>query len=138
MTAVRVATAASRYDRYQPEHHAFEDARHRPEPEPHRKLHDLGLSAQILTRSVSEVRADALLMLFEVAVFAWFSAESTACISHGRKSMETLMHSPSVLKGRQENCGSQSLAPAVPSALCGGSLTVTTDLRPWLMHAVTS
>ena len=42
-------------------------------------------------RSVSEVRADALLMLFEVAVFAWFSAESTACISHGRKSMETLM-----------------------------------------------
>jgi hypothetical protein len=46
LTAVRVATAASRYDRYQPEHHAFEDARHRPEPEPHRKLHDLGLSAQ--------------------------------------------------------------------------------------------
>ncbi len=69
MTAVRVATAASRYDRYQPEHHAFEDARHRPEPEPHRKLHDLGLSGQILTRSVSEVRADALLMLFEVALY---------------------------------------------------------------------
>ena len=46
----------------------------------------------ILTRRVS----------FEVAVL---SAESTACCSHGRKSMETLMHSSAVLKGRQEDCG---------------------------------
>ena len=51
---------------------------------------------------VSEVSGHTSLTCFEVAVF---SAESTACISHGRKSMETLMHSSAVLKGRQENCG---------------------------------